>query len=384
MANQKAVNKMQIDLRAPSIPKSRRVWRLFPGDSYGFLEDFLSQNVGFLDFPGLLLPSISIAQANDMTARIAVSQEIRNIYYKEGSGANPELNVDDFKDARNTTNRGKLRQALYNFFEEAADGDVVVLPEPIYMGKIWIGRFQGSKRTTGSYRKKYGDSVIPARHIEWLNNHKENMVSSALSQSLRHQHPFTLIERSLYLEVFALAYSSFIFGENHTSSIFNQDDYADSDTAFIGNISRLAAAACKAIDDGVPGLGDGDILDIILTSPPVQYTCSQAIDIHSPGFSRFVSGTVVSLIIAALATSYITLGDSSSIETLAADISAITYINSGDAADPLCTARVSEASRRVLTALNIESTWAICKNGRLSHARAGLKSSAVPVRRQNP
>lgn len=42
---------IKIDLSARTITPEQRVWRLFPGSGYQFLDDFKQQNVGFLDFP---------------------------------------------------------------------------------------------------------------------------------------------------------------------------------------------------------------------------------------------------------------------------------------------------------------------------------------------
>jgi hypothetical protein len=52
---------VQVDLRAPTIQPGTRVWRLFPGEGYQFLQSFQDQRVGFLDFPGLILPDGNLA-----------------------------------------------------------------------------------------------------------------------------------------------------------------------------------------------------------------------------------------------------------------------------------------------------------------------------------
>jgi hypothetical protein len=186
-----------------------------------------------------------------------------------------------------------------------------------------------------------------------------------------------LLEKSLYIEVFSIAHGSFVYGDRHASTIYNtQSDFLDADAALLGAISRLAAAACQALDQGKPSLGVIDLLDVLLRAPPIEYTCSQTADIHSPGFNRYVSGTIVALVIAALVAAYIGFAEKSSKATLDNDINSLVMMNTAAGADPLCTARVSKAAAMVLSALDIDKTWALCEAARAAAKRTGLKSSA--------
>ncbi len=123
-----------------------------------------------------------------------------------------------------------------------------------------------------------------------------------------------------------------------------------------------------------------DLLDVLLRTPPIEYTCSQSTDIHSPGFNRYVSGSIVSLVIAALTAALIELGEGGSKKSLASEISNFVVMNSAPGADPQCTARVSQASAMVLSALGTDKTWALCEAARDAARRAGLRSSATPKR----
>jgi hypothetical protein len=134
-----------------------------------------------------------------------------------------------------------------------------------------------------------------------------------------------------------------------------------------------------SLEQGLPSLSADDLLDILLRSPPIEYTCTQEADIHSPGFNRYISGTIVALVIAAVAASLIGLAEHSSKDQLANDLPNLYVINSGGNADPQCTARVSEATRRVLMTLGIGRTWELCEAARAAKERAGLHPSAIPV-----
>lgn len=372
---------LEIDLQAPTIPNDRRVWRLFPGSGYQFWEDFHEQDVGYLDFPGLELPkNVKLTEAPDLIARIARSQQIKNYLWSNGPEAKlPDFDLKKFADARHTQNRGRLRQALINFYEVAAAGDYVILPEPLYLSNVWVGRISSKRIVKGRFPHRYGANSIPARQITWLAKHKENTISSALSLMLRHQHPFTLLERSLFVEVFSLAHGSFVYRDRHAATVYNdKDDYLDSDAALLGAISRLSAAALMSVDKGEKGLTAEDFTDILLRSPPIEYTCTQEADIHSPGFNRYIAGTAVALVISAVTASLIGLSYESSKAQLANDVGKLVFLNSAPDADPLCTAKVSEAAARVLKALGTDRTWELCKAARAASERAGIRASAAP------
>jgi hypothetical protein len=374
---------IQVDLRAPTIPNSQRVWRLFPGGGYQFLDSFDEQHVGFLDFPGLELPRGKLADAKDWIPRIAFSLDLKNQLLSDGPEVVPDKRLKDFANARATQNRGRLRQAIINFYEVAAKGDFVVLPEPVYLSNIWVGRIASADVTSAYFKRRYGKNKIPARTINWLGKYQENTISTELSQSLRQAHPFTLLERSRHIEVFSLSYGSFVYDDRHAETIYNdKNDFLDSDAALLGAISRLAAAACMAQDKKNLDLSSEDLADILLRSPPIEYTCTQEADIHSPGFNRYIAGTTVALIIAAVAGSLIGLSHFSSKDALAEDLPKLTVINTAPDADPLCTARVSDASAKVLKALGTDRTWALCEAAKAASKRAGLRSSAVPKKKQ--
>lgn len=373
---------LQIDIRAPTIPLDQRVWRLFPGSGYQFLETFIDSRAGFLDFPGLELPRGKLQEAKDWIPRIARSQFIASTLRQAGTDAKFDAELSKFANARATQNRGRLRSAIINFYGEAKDGDFVVLPEPVFLSKVHVGRLKGNDVTRAHFPRWYGKTSIPARHIEWLGQYRESAISPALSNSLRHQHPFTLLEKSVQLEVFSLAYGSFVFGERHAAIFNEKNDFLDTDAALLGIVSRLAAAACRAVDERKSRLAAADLIDVLLRAPPIEYTCTQEADIHSAGFNRYISGTMAALVIGAVIAGLIGLAWYSSKEKLAADISAVSIVNTSPNADPQCTARVSKASAMVLQALGTDRTWALCEAAKAAAARAGFRSTASPSRKK--
>jgi hypothetical protein len=376
--------KIEVDLRAPTVKADQRIWRMFPGPSYQFLGDFISQKVGFLDTPGFEFPDNGLlGEAKDIIARVARSEAIKEQLIRNGPTYKPTANLVDFLKSRSSQNRTRIANAIVTLFEVANKGDFVVLPEPIHMSKIWVGQILDEKRSAdqpkaANYSKKYGKCQMPARRINWIGSYEENTISKGLSDALRHQHPFTLLEKSFHIEVLSLAHGSFVYGERFASTIYNdKNDFLDSDAALLGAISRLAAAACMAVDQQ-KAIKHKDLVDILLRSPPIEYTCSQVSDVHSPGFNRYVAGSFAALVIATVTAYVLGVAQNSAAAATPQPLPIMVVINSAPGADPACTARVSEASAKVLEALGTERTWALCEAARAASERAGLRSSAVP------
>jgi hypothetical protein len=367
-----------VDLNAPSIRPDRRVWRLFPGAGYRFLDAFEAKGVGFLDIPGFPFPDKPLSEATDLTARIAAMQAaISSTFANDVDEV--EADPSQFALARNTKARGRLRRSIINFYEKADKNDIVVVPEPGNLSQVWIGRFQSKRIRNISYDVRDWNFDIAAREIEWIRKVRENMISTELSESLRNQHAFTALAESLHVEVYSLAYASFVKGETYVASIFNSTDYLDADSALLGLISRLASAACFAIDNGFEGLGPGSDLDIIFNTPPLEYTCSHEIDIHSPGFNRYVSGKMVPLVTSSVLATMIAVGGLSA-EAAAEELANVRIINTSPDADPTCNPPVAEATKRILEKYPIAAIIKMCHDAVESQKRAGLNPSARAAR----
>lgn len=345
------------------------------------IEVFRDQNVAFLDVPGFQLPSGKLAAAKDLPKRIRRSEIVLEKIAKDGKDVThhvTDAELDKFKVGRR---RQRNQQALINFFDHAAGGDLVVTPEPLYRGKIMIGVFHDNPDVTvnATSPRHYGITTVPARRITWLREVDENTVSTRLSSSLRHQHPFSILEKSVFTEVFSLAYDSFVFGEQHSSVLFNRkNDYTDRETALIGIVSSIAAVLCEAVtnhDDD-----DVDLLTALLSQASMEFHCQQAADIHSPGFNRFTSSTPTALVIAAMLATLSLLSSCDNQQLMASTISDLEYINSSAPANDACTATVSKTSDRILKTIGSDKLWKMCQAMKEAQNRAGLESSAKIIK----
>jgi len=367
---------MIIDLKANRIPESQIVWRLFPGTSYQFMLEFLEKNSGFLDFPLLDFDKKKPSECTDLIQRIAYSREMKKRFYKPEMNDDSTISLQDFKGAQETHNRARLKSAIINFYEKARIGDLIVMPEPMGLSSLHIGQITSNTIGYEGRFKKYSDSKIPSRSIRWISRRQENSVSAELSKSLRHPHPFTVLERSLYTEVLSIIHRSFSYSHSHVATIENGADFLDSDSALLGIISRLSASATEAVLEKIPELGGRGIINILISEPPIDYTCNQSSDIHSPGFTRLNGKSIAALVVVATLATLIHLGNYSSPASLPADIANVTVINTGIDADPECTAAVSDAVHRILH-VELDKVWELCKSAKLSAERAKIKSSAT-------
>ncbi len=369
---------IKIDIGARKISSDQKVWRLFPGSGYRFLKSFTSSDVAFLDFPGIRLPEKDIKSSKDLIKLIAMSSKYKTTLRSEEDGQNIELTFSDFEDAKHTNNRNRLKQALINFYQEAKAGDLVIMPEPSANRMVWIGEFLDNAVVYESYPTKVRNVYVPSRRVKWIKNVRENTLSYPLTEALRNQHAFTLIEKSKFIEVMSIAYSSFIFNEQHVSTIYNGDDFLDSDSAFLGTVSKLVSAAYEAAEKKENGLGRS-IIDILLSSTPTEFTCAQESDIHSAGFTRLISATPVAIAIAVTVVALFALSGCKDENEYTKQIPELTLINGASHSDAVCNAKVSDVVKRILETMPIDQITKLCNNGRLSEERAKLRSSAKKV-----
>ncbi|WP_141342496.1 hypothetical protein [Bradyrhizobium sp. USDA 3458] len=364
---------IEIDLLTKIVAPQTRVWRSFAGDGYRFLDKFIQDNVIFLDLPSLELPDGPLSQHPELLPRIVAAKETIEVYRQLGPEAEIKVDWRDHMDARNTIARGLLRQSVINMFEHARKDDLVVAPATVSDGLMYVGVLTEPPAVRRFVTvERYGATRIPARGIEWLGSISEHKLSIPLISSLRHQNPFSLLERSLFPEVLSVAYTNFVFGDRHCCTIFNEaDDYLDRDAALLGLISQVSGALAFAIETKAAS-DNVDLVSLFLASIPIEYSCSQSVDIHSAGFNRYISSKLTPLMVASIVGALIYLGSNFPPEAIAGQLKEISVVNS-PAADHDCIPPVSEATKRFLQTTPIEEVQRMCILARDAHARAGLK-----------
>jgi hypothetical protein len=211
---------IQVDLRAVALPPEARVWRLFPGQNYRFLQEFLTRGVAFLDLPGLTFPEAGIQSSPELFGRMMAAIHTKERVQADGVDVAPLTNWRDFVSSKRTKSRGRLESAIINFYSAAKQGDYIVVPSTLQNRRVYLGRISSAKIAPHAYI--YGNHRVQARPIQWVADIDENKLSSELSGSLRQQHPFSLVGQSRFIEVFALANSSYSYGEHYVATIHNR------------------------------------------------------------------------------------------------------------------------------------------------------------------
>ncbi|WP_292578231.1 hypothetical protein, partial [Mesorhizobium sp.] len=201
---------LQIDLRAVSVPGNARVWRLFPGSDYKFLNYFTRNGTAFLDLPGMTFPEGKLTPSAELLARTLASGKVKELVLAQEHEAARAVDWRTFIKSRRTSPRMRLVSAVINFYQEAKQGDYIIVPSSLANRRVHLGLIVSNEISWTNYR--YGENSIPTRQIKWVGSIDEGKISASLSVSLRHQHAFSLVERSHFIEVFALVNGTYTYG----------------------------------------------------------------------------------------------------------------------------------------------------------------------------
>lgn len=377
---------LTVDLKTVMVPNSRRVWRLFPGEGYKFLQSFLESGSAFLDLPTMELPPGKLFPNRDLLQRMIAANETAGRIRKDRHNANP-AHPDEFKDARTSNARGRRRQAIVNFYSEAGNRDIVIMPSTLEVGRVFVGEFtsDAAERSRELVPSKYFNFSIPSRKVRWLTEIDEQKLSGPLSRSLRNQHPFSLVERSFFPEIFSIAYNNFCFGELFSSVILNlNDDFIDKDAALLTLASRLSAIFTERVLEHSTDWAIDDYFSLILSEGHEDYASQIATDIHSAGFSRYVASKPTPLVLMTLLSILMTLAP-----LPAGDISAelaqpIQVVNSLSPDDIECTPPVSKATEMILRSAGERRIIEMCRAMHDANRRSGLKPHIETTRTPMP
>ncbi|MGN6534234.1 MAG: hypothetical protein ACTHKQ_00715, partial [Mesorhizobium sp.] len=150
-----------VDLRSLVVPQGTRVWRLFPGSDYKFLKFFIDNASAFLDLPAFEFPSAGKLSPNaELLARMLASEDTRKKVADSGVHTPATVDWKPFQGARRTSTRMSRVAAIINFYQEAKQGDYVIVPATLSERRVFVGRLASPNVHYVKYR--YGDHQIPA------------------------------------------------------------------------------------------------------------------------------------------------------------------------------------------------------------------------------
>lgn len=243
-----------LDLNTSIVPKSRKVWRFFPGNGYKFVANFEATNRIYLDLPGFEFPRGSLRAVKDLQARVLMAQRTGELLREQGVKANINLRVSEFENAPKTANRTRIVNTTIRLFEEVRRRDLIIVPKTLEQAVVLIGEIRSGvgKRVYARFASEYGLIPIPAKRITWLQEVPETKLSMKLSKSLRHEHSLSELPADLSSEVFSIAYVNYAMENEYGSTLFNfSDAYLDRDSSIIGFISQIAAIHSFKASEGL-------------------------------------------------------------------------------------------------------------------------------------
>lgn len=365
---------LEIDIATVMVPAERRIWRLFPGDRYRFIDQFAEQELVFLDFPGLDLPPGRVTHDTpDLLGRVIASRELRTWLTTRSPVQNPP-NLDPTAYANSVPSKRDQQfiAALVALFGTAARGDLVLVPDQLRNRQILVGEFtdEPERRTETQFPKRYGRHPILARSVSWLSRADEAKVPRTLTRNLRTSNPMISLHRRFHNDIFDIAYPAY----NHLDrfgATFNitGEKFDELDNYFLNELFLIASLFCQQYDRNNLPSEINSITSLEYLSTDEQYRSTQAWDIHSPGTVRLASSAISPLMAVALF-GVLAAGGREAL----AEPPPVTVGNSQTASpDDPCTAAVDERVRGMLNMMGLEFWREQCRRALALEEKAGVK-----------
>lgn len=156
-----------VDLNAPVIARSKKIWIVHPGKDREYFDIFEREGLVFLDFPDLDLSKPAKITDDIIRQRVRYAMAVRasrGFAYDNGL---PIL-LKDFNGAPGTDVSVHLR-TVKHLFQRMGEGDLIIVPGRGAQGRVLFGEVAGSflpQRTTRPSTINYAD--VPVRQVNWI------------------------------------------------------------------------------------------------------------------------------------------------------------------------------------------------------------------------
>jgi hypothetical protein len=180
----------EIDIRTKFIGGENKVYIVFPGAGYKFYNTFREQGVIFLDLPGFPAPKEAFSNAEDILARLVVSERIREWHAKGApSHAPPARKPEELTEYRETQRRRQFSGQIRNFYGSIRRGDVIVVPPANYEQSVLFGEVSDYPNNYVMVKTGTTGEEIPARKVIWRAQQPRQAVPGWLDHRLPNQKP---------------------------------------------------------------------------------------------------------------------------------------------------------------------------------------------------
>ena len=365
------------DIATKVVPPGQKIWAIFPGTGRKFYGTFLKEQSIFLDTPVLNLTDPIFADDKLLRRHVAMSHAW-SAYYYERQEARPSRIVTDYPVKKGASFNAAVANVRH-VYRDMAVGDLVMVGafsqyDPVLIGEI-THPFNPEDFT---HYETYPRERIPIRRVQWLRTDFERRgLSQALSKLLSNRRAVIQIQRSLYEEVYQIAYGDYVVGE-HSRYIYEGKEYKNIGLAILPGINLIsyciaAFNACEeeelekfselSIDQAIANYFEQDIL------------YSFEVDFRSPGeYVLHAKRAALPLLVAVLVSA--TSGTISLPEARGAEVknsAAISEAAPGAGKPDACTLEIQEKYKAIMAAIGAERFKQLCSLNKDAQHGVGLK-----------
>lgn len=373
-----------LDLGFKVVDNTQQVFIAFPGRSYRDHRFFSENSIVFADFP-LLRPSDNVNKQPDLLQQIVRGSHLDHYYRSAKRADPPSRKLSDYNDYKWGRGRYHSKGIISGLFNRAQAGDLVMVPSAQVDENVLVGEFIDPAGTyiEFTHPELYGDDFVPARRVRWLGKEKRGKLPIAIQKKLPRPNAFHLLEESLRVYIYPIAYGSYIRGGDISSKFeVSGADFSTTNDYFLQQIFNSIAFLTAYLENN-PGsslpaeIGNNlDSLVELLADDAVVPLLS--VNVNSPGFMVILSKVTVPLV----ASAFLALTTFPAEDTWASlNNDTLKIVNSVSPTSDPCSPPVADQVRDQLRLMGFERWREMCRKAQLIRNNTGIKgqSSAEKV-----
>lgn len=374
---------MRVDINTKIIGNDFQVYSLFPGEGYKHRQTMINENVVFLDFPDLDIPTTQSGFSKAKFINSVVQSASVSSWISQGKpvGSNPAHSPQSFLKSKRTQKRMRYVNALEGLFAKAKRGEVVLLPDRGHYGELLIGEFIGEPSDV-TYTVVNGHKY-PSRKVKWMGKKSQHKLSAEFLRSIRTANPLVIVERSKRRPFYEAAYQSFILGDDISAKfLVGGESFNSRDDLLLQQLINYVAALYEDYDEEKVVAGatrEGMFETILGMSDPDTYSPDLTMNINSPGYISLLSEKLTPIVVATIfALAVSACGPAG---TVPQDLTntVIELSISGVDDDP-CAIAVKDIVSRSINAMGYDNWQNVCKIAKELTGTAEVKAPATVLK----
>ncbi|MDX8518737.1 hypothetical protein [Mesorhizobium dulcispinae] len=293
---------MKFDIAAKLVLPSQRAFVVHAGRARVNYDEFVQNDIVFLEAPYLRLGDISLNSKGNVRRAIRRSIALRNHAETTGSQQPSELTKDYDDGTFQESDLQTLSGSVARLYGRAKKGDLVIVPgrdsyDGLYRPVIRFGEIASDFSASDIYDgNRLASQKVPFRKVRWLNVVPRKEISIRLERRIGKPPAVREIKIDRDSdELLRHAYDSYIF-EGNSSSVVSADKYDAADFVVLNRASDLiaflvSAHAVVSRNVGSP-LSIGDIEAFTEQHFRDARVENIEVDFASPGYWRIFGASV--------------------------------------------------------------------------------------------